>query len=236
MEEAEDLVSFSREQGRFIFEAVTVLHNDVIEKMKSDLPKLGKIRMMLANYSQYSSRYDRYLAGEVDHSFDPAYLGGALRDINVYNIHYAAALFGMPIHAQYYPNTGFNEVDTSGTLVLQYDGFSAVCTGAKDSDSPCYVSIQGERGYMRIDGKPNVAPNLTTVIVEEGNGEPVRDAAGAMVRPTREEILIPEGQHHRMTREFQDFASMIDHGEAEKAEECMRETIEAMRIISMATK
>ena len=36
LEEAEDLVSFSREQGRFIFEAVTVLHNDVIEKMKSD--------------------------------------------------------------------------------------------------------------------------------------------------------------------------------------------------------
>ena len=38
-----------------------------------------------------------------------------------------------------------------------YDGFSAVCTGSKDSDSPGYVSIQGEQGFMKIDSKPNIA-------------------------------------------------------------------------------
>ena len=229
--ETEDLIQMAKQRGLFVFEAITVLHNDVIEKMRADLPKLGPIRMMLANYSQYSSRYDRYLAGDVDHSFDPAFLGGALRDINVYNIHYAVALFGEPKRVQYFPNIGFNGIDTSGTLVMEYDGFSAVCTGAKDSDSPGFVSIQGEKGYMKIDGKPNVAPNLTTVIVENNNTELTRDAAGAVVRSTQTENFVPEVQHHRMTREFQDFARMIDKHDAVAADRYMQETLDVMKVM-----
>ena len=229
--ETEDLIQMAKQRGLFVFEAITVLHNDVIEKMRADLPKLGPIRMMLANYSQYSSRYDRYLAGDVDHSFDPAFLGGALRDINVYNIHYAVALFGEPKRVQYFPNIGFNGIDTSGTLVMAYDGFSAVCTGAKDSDSPGFVSIQGEKGYMKIDGKPNVAPNLTTVIVDSNNTELTRDTAGAVVRSTQTETLIPIAQHHRMTREFQDFARMIDKHDAVAADRYMQETLDVMKVM-----
>ena len=230
-EEAKELFDLAVEKDLFIFEAITVLHNDVIEKMKENLPKIGTIRMMLANYSQYSSRYDRYLNGEVDHSFDPAFLGGALRDINVYNLHYAVELFGAPKNTHYYPNTGFNGVDTSGTMIMEYDGFSAVCTGTKDSDSPCYVSIQGEKGYMRIDGKPNVAPNLTTVIVDEGKEGLIRDAAGAMVRPVVTEKFFPEAVHHRMTQEFRDFAGIIDQKNRSLAKRYAAETLEVMRIV-----
>ena len=182
--EARELVALAREKNLYIFEAITVLHTPVFQRMRAGLPRLGRVRMLLGNYSQYSSRYDAYLEGEVSHAFDAAYLGGALRDINVYNIHYAAALFGLPRSVHYYPNRGFNGIDTSGTLVLAYDGFSAVCTGAKDSDSPCYLSVQGEKGWMRIDGKPNVAPNLTLSYVREGAGDAARDAAGAVLRGT----------------------------------------------------
>ena len=82
-DEAAELINLARSRKLFVFEAITVLHNEVIKKMQKALPKLGTIRMFLANYSQYSSRYDRYISGDVDHSFDPAFLGGALRDINV---------------------------------------------------------------------------------------------------------------------------------------------------------
>ena len=208
-DEAAELINLARSRKLFVFEAITVLHNEVIKKMQEALSKLGTIRMFLANYSQYSSRYDRYISGDVDHSFDPAFLGGALRDINVYNIHYAVTLFGQPKKVQYYPNLGFNGIDTSGTLIMEYDGFSAVCTGAKDSDSPCFVSIQGEKGFMKIDGKPNVAPNLTTVIIDEAGGT-VRDAAGAVVRATKTEQFLPPEVNHRMTQEFIDFADIID--------------------------
>ena len=230
-DEAKELVDLARAKKLFVFEAITVLHNDVIAKMKENLPWLGQIRMMLANYSQYSSRYDNYLKGVVDHSFDPKYLGGALRDINVYNIHYAVELFGTPQKTHYYPNTGFNGIDVSGTMVLEYDGFSAVCTGGKDSDSPCFVQIQGEKGYMRIDGKPNVAPNLTLVITDDTKDELVRDAAGAMVRPTIKEEFIPDPVHHRMTRVFMDFARMINEKDFDIAEHYSSETLGVMRIV-----
>ena len=229
--EAEELVALAREKDLFVFEAVTVLHNDVIAKMKESLPALGRIRMMLANYSQYSSRYDRYLRGEVDHSFDPAFLGGALRDINVYNIHYAVELFGEPAGTKYYPNLGFNGIDTSGTMVMEYDGFSAVCTGAKDSDSPCFVQIQGEKGWMRVDGKPNVAPDLTVVTAAEADAEPERDAAGATVRPAVTRRYVPEREHHRMTREFRDFARIVDEKDRAEADRLAAETLAVMKIV-----
>ncbi|MBR1855815.1 MAG: Gfo/Idh/MocA family oxidoreductase [Oribacterium sp.] len=229
-QEAKELIDIAKEKGCFIFEAITVLHNDVILKMKEALPKLGRIRMMTANYSQYSSRYDRYLAGDVDPVFDPACLSGALRDINVYNIHYAAELFGRPEKVSYHPNRGFNGVDTSGTLVMEYDGFSAVCTGAKDSDSPCFLTVQGEKGYMKIDGKPNVAPNLTIVTVDD-SGELVKDAAGAMTRKTIIEEFVPSETHHRMTREFIDFARIIDEKDYREWERYARETLDVMSVL-----
>ena len=230
-EEAKRLIDLARQNDLFVFEAITVLHNDVIEKMKENLPKLGKIRMMLANYSQYSSRYDNYLAGQVDHAFDPEFLGGALRDINVYNIHYAVELFGLPEKTHYYPNIGFNGIDISGTMVMEYDGFSAVCTGAKDSDSPGFVSIQGEKGYMRIDGKPNVAPNLTIVITDDNSASGERDAAGAVVRAVSTEEFIPEKVHHRMTREFKDFARIIDNKDRIMADRYVSETLGVMKVV-----
>ena len=230
-EETRELIDLARQNDLFVFEAITVLHNDVIEKMKENLPKLGKIRMMLANYSQYSSRYDNYLAGQVDHAFDPDFLGGALRDINVYNIHYAVELFGLPEKTHYYPNIGFNGIDISGTMVMEYDGFSAVCTGAKDSDSPGFVSIQGEKGYMRIDGKPNVAPNLTIVITDDNSASGERDAAGAVVRAVSTEEFIPEKVHHRMTREFKDFARIIDNKDRIMADRYASETLGVMKVV-----
>ena len=79
--EAQELQQIAEENKLFIFEAVTVLHNEVFYEMKKNVEKLGTVRMALCNYSQYSSRYDAYLEGDITHSFDPAYYGGALYDL-----------------------------------------------------------------------------------------------------------------------------------------------------------
>lgn len=217
-EEAEQLFRLAGEKGLFIFEAITSLHNGVFAKMREALPKLGPIRMLQANYSQYSSRYDRYLEGIAEPAFDPECMGGALRDLNVYNIHYAAALLGAPLSVEYYPNTGFNGIDTSGVLIMDYGGYKAVCSAAKDSDSHCFVMIQGENGYMRMDGKPNGADNLTIVI------------RGGECRDYREE------PQHRMTAEFTDFADIIKNRDYSKAKYYENETLEVMRIIRSASE
>ena len=201
-EETKELAQIANEKKLFIFEAITVLHNEVFYEMKKNLNKLGNIRMALCNYSQYSSRYDAYLEGDITHSFDPAYYGGSLYDINVYNVHYCVGLFGEPKNATYYPNVGPNGIDTSGTLVMEYDGFSAVCTGSKDSDSPGYVSIQGnpfeesyekivEQGLFNREGGDNIMVKVP--VIEAGlkairtlldNGAPINATEVMSVRQT----------------------------------------------------
>lgn len=233
-EEAKELQAIAKEKKLFIFEAVTVLHNDVYEVMKENLSKLGPVRMVLCNYSQYSSRYDDYLKGDVPHAFNPEYYGGALYDINVYNIHYCVGLFGEPLDVDYYPNIGPNGIDTSGTLVMKYDGFSAVCTGTKDSDSPGFVTIQGEIGCMKIDGKPNAATALQTEYVDSGTTEKVKDASGAMVRAMIKENYKSPAKHHRMTEEFTDFAKMIDEKDYDRAEAYLNETVAVVGVLEKA--
>lgn len=235
--QAEELRDLALERRVCLFEAITVTHNDVMPLMKANLPKLGTIRMAHLNYSQYSSRYDAYLQGRVAHAFDPVKAGGALYDIDVYNIHYCISLFGPPTQVTYHPNLGFNGVDTSGTLVMNYPGFTAVLTGAKDSDSPCFVQIQGEKGYMKIDGKPNAPANLTTVYVDSGEAGPQRDASGATVRPIVTEVYEAPPVRHRMTREFLDFAEIIDGHRPDGDQawaEWMEETIEVVRVLEIA--
>ena len=122
-------------------------------------------------------------------------------------------------------------MDGGPSSVVEYDGFSAVCTGAKDSDSPGFVSIQGEKGYMRIDGKPNVAPNLTIVITDDNSASGERDAAGAVVRAVSTEEFIPKKVHHRMTREFKDFAYIIDNKDRIMADRYVSETLGVMKVV-----
>lgn len=232
--EAEELQAISREKKLCIIEAVTILHSDIFYEMKKQVNNLGQIRMFQANYSQYSSRYDNYLQKIVEPCFSREYYGGALYDINVYNIHYCVGLFGAPKAATYYPNIGYNGIDISGTLVMSYDGFSAVCTGAKDSDSPGFVCVQGEKGFMRIEGKPNIAGTLTSVYVDESVKEKVRDAAGAMVRATVTKEYKPCEYFHRMTQEFTEFAQIIDENDWEKADALMEESVIVVKILEEA--
>jgi len=234
LSEAIELAEIAKAHNCFLFEAITVLHNEVFNKMKTDLPKLGNIKMVIANYSQYSSRYDRYLNGDVDYSFDPNSLGGSLRDINIYNIHYVAALLGLPENVQYFPNRGFNGIDTSGALVLTYPTFTAVCIGAKDSDSPCFVSVQGEKGYMKIDGKPNTAPNLTVVTYDSADDSTEKDSSGSKVRAAAVDEFIPKPVHHRMTQEFKDFARIIAENDIAAANNYLEESLDVMRILDSA--
>lgn len=110
---------------------------------------------------------------------DKACGGGALMDLNVYNIHFVVGLFGMPKNVRYYQNLAENGVDTSGILMMEYSNFQAVCTAAKDSTSDPFVIIQGEEGtivyperpgYVRYGKRYNRITNTTEeidVVVEE---------------------------------------------------------------------
>lgn len=237
--EAQELAALAREKHRYVLEAITVLHSAVFDKMKQWLPKLGRIKLVQANYSQYSSRYDSYLEGKVAPAFDPLASGGALYDINLYNIYWCIGLFGEPSDAQYFPNVGFNGIDTSGTAVLSYHAeadFTAVCSAAKDSDSDCFVMVQGEKGWMRLNGKPNSGTEASLTYLDPGHQEAVRSAAGSMDRAMLTEEFAAPAMRHRMTQEFTDFAKIIDGRGDAAADGYLSNSVSVIRTLENARK
>lgn len=229
---AKELYDLAKKKNLMIFEAINVIHSDIFNSLHESLNLIGPIKLISANFSQYSSVYDKYLSGEVSHSFDKKHLGGSLRDLNLYNIHYVVALFGMPIKAKYYPNRGYNKIDTSGVLILVYRNFICVLTAAKDSDSECFFSIQGEKGTIRMDGKPNVPFELKITTVNE-KGPLKRDAAGGTVRSTIKTTINSQNNGHRLCSEFKNFATIIDEKDFERADFYMKETLDVMMVIDM---
>ncbi|QNH54322.1 Gfo/Idh/MocA family oxidoreductase [Selenomonas timonae] len=159
--EAEELIARARAAHCYLFEAVTPLFLPNYVGILETLPQLGLIRLVQANYSKYSSRYDRYLARDVAPAFDPSLSGGALYDLNVYNLELIVSLFGRPKSAAYTANVGFNGIDTSGVMTMRYDGFVATAAAAKDSSSPSFFMIQGESGWIRADGEVNALSSFT---------------------------------------------------------------------------
>lgn len=154
-EQARELVQIAKEKHLFLIDAVPTAFLPNFEILKEQLPKIGRIKLVMSNYSQYSSRYDQVLAGEVPNIFNPAYAGGCLMDINFYNVYLNVALFGKPEKAVYYPNIYPGLTDTSGTIIMCYDGFVSQNAGAKDTWGVNFFQIEGEKGYIYIKNGSN---------------------------------------------------------------------------------
>lgn len=168
--ELEELVSIAKEKHLFLFEAIVTIHMPNYLMLKKEVENLGRIRMVQCNFSQYSSRYDKFLAGETPNVFNPDFSGGALADINIYNLHFVMNLFGKPKDLHYYPNIQ-RGIDTSGVLILHYDGFQAVCVGCKDTRSHNIAQIQGELGYITLNSETSRCANFS-ITTKEGTEMP----------------------------------------------------------------
>ncbi|MBP5771524.1 MAG: Gfo/Idh/MocA family oxidoreductase [Bacteroidaceae bacterium] len=187
------LAEEARSRGLMLFEAVTLLHLPAFHLLQTELlPQLGTLRHVECNYSQRSSRFDAYLRGEVLPAFDPVAGGGAMMDINIYNLHFTLALLGLPLAAHYFARRGFNGVDLSGSAVLEYVGLTALCTGAKDTDAPSFGLLQGDDGWLRIDGPVSTISSMTLSL----RGQPSR------------QIPLPPVVH-RLAPEFEAFADLL---------------------------
>ena len=162
--QAAEMIALAKEKHLLLFETITLAHHPNYAKVKELLPQLGPLKTVIANFCQYSSRYPALLAGQVSPVLDPAYCGGALMDINLYNIHFVAGLFGKPEDLYYFPNVYENGVDTSGSLVLRYPGFTCLCVGAKDSAAENGVQIVGQNGYIKVTPSSSNCASLEVCI------------------------------------------------------------------------
>lgn len=160
--QAQELRDIAREKGLFLFEAAPTMYLPNFRLLREKLPLIGRIRLIMSNYSQYSSRYDAVLRGERPNIFNPEFAGGCLMDINFYNVLLNTALFGRPESAEYFPNVYPGLADTSGVMVMRYDGFVSTNAGAKDTWGINHFTIEGERGYIRVD-EPNGLKSIRVV-------------------------------------------------------------------------
>lgn len=218
IEETKALASLAIEKKLFFFEAITLLYSPNYLFMKENLHRIGQIRIVQADYFQYSSRYDQFLQGQVLPAFDPALSGGALYDINIYNLHMVVGLFGKPGRVRYSANIGFNGIDTSGIALLEYDGFVAACSGAKDSQSVSGVLVQGEKGYIRLEGAPNVCGTVEVVVGAD------------------RQRYNGERHEERMADEFIAFEKMYKEQDFEKCYAQLRHSETVMEVATAARK
>lgn len=227
-----ELADLAREKGLFLLEAMPLWHGALFRKIRELVPALGPIRLVQGNYSQYSSRYDRYLGGEVLPAFDPEMAGGALHDLNVYNIAWTVGLLGLPEKVLYAPNRGWNGVDTSGVLLLGYPGFQATLSAAKDSDSPSGFQIQGEKGWLKVEGKPIHPEKLEWSLLTGPDQDQFSTAAVKNEKVT--ESWIPPERENRMVEEFEEFARIVDGKKKEEAEAYLKMTLAASEVLERA--
>lgn len=216
--ETEELAALARRKKVFLFEAVTTQYLENYHKLRELLPRVGTVKLVQCSFSQYSSRYDAFCAGEVLPAFDPACAGGALMDLGVYNVSYIVGLFGEPNTVHYSANIE-RGIDTSGILTLDYTGFKAVSIAAKDCSAPARYLIQGTKGYLIQKSTANCCGGLT-FHPNEG----------------KEEHYNLNGGRPRQAAEFETFARAIESGDQELCTRMLDTSIAVSRVLNVARR
>lgn len=195
-----NLVDLAKQKQRIILEAMNIHFLPAFDRLKESLPQIGRVKIVSFNFSQYSSRYDAFLRGEILPAFDHTKGGGALMDINVYNLHAMAALFGKPKHISYHGNVSYG-IDTSGIVMMDYEELKAVCIGAKDCGTPIMSTIQGEEGTICIQTPISQLQEFRY-----------------WQKDKTEKVITEEMKYHRLVYEFLEFERIFRERDEQKAQ------------------
>ncbi|MDB1561332.1 Gfo/Idh/MocA family oxidoreductase [Pediococcus pentosaceus] len=213
--ELKELAELAQTKQLILLEAITNQYMMNYQKIKEAVPTLGEIKVIECNYSQYSSRYDAFKAGEVLPAFNPKFGGGALMDINIYNIHFVVGLLGAPSSVKYLANIE-KDIDTSGILILNYPDTKVVCIGAKDSTATIRSTIQGTKGSVIVNGATNVLDNFD-----------IESKAGI-------ENFDFKQNSHCMYEEFKAFQRIIAEKDLKEAALRLQHSEEVLRVVEQA--
>ena len=214
--EAAALSALAHRKGCFLFEAVTTQYLENYRKLRQLLPRVGQVKLVQCNFSQYSSRYDAFCAGQTTPVFDPQQAGGALMDLAVYNVSYIVGLFGEPQQVHYAANVE-KGIDTSGILTMDYRSFKAVSIAAKDCAAPPRYVIQGTRGYLLQKSTANFCGPVT-LHLNDG----------------REEHFSLNGKRPRCAAEFEIIAHAIAAGDQELCSGMLETSLAVSRVLTAA--
>lgn len=230
--EADELLALARDKDLYLIEMITTLYHPHFAWVKDQLPEVGKLQMVSANFCQYSARYDTLMEGKQTNIFDPNFKTGCLMDINVYNIYLAVALLGKPDRVEYFAGLHENGIDLHGTVMLQYGDVVCQCIGAKDTMCDNSFQLLGDKGYIHIT--PG-AGNLRTVKLVRRGAEDMGPAGNNSKTKgrDREELELPEDQWFY---EIQTVSRLVAEGNKEVFRRNMEISRNVMEVMEKARK
>ena len=220
--ESKAMIEASGRYNVTLMEAMKPTLTPNFRSIMENIGKVGKIRRYFSSYCQYSSRYDRFKAGEKMNAFNPEYSNGAVMDIGVYTIYPMVVLFGMPERIIASGTILSSGTDGQGSVLFQYPGMEATVLYSEIADSYLPTEIQGEDGTIIID-RINLIGNVSFIPrrwnVTGGRGE----------QPVIETLSRPSGMDEYYY-EVAEFMDMVLSGRRESCINSHRNSLAVMEI------
>lgn len=196
-------VKLAKKNNVVYMEAMKTTFLPNMKALKENLDRIGKVRNVIFNYSQYSSRYDKLLNGELTNVFDPKYHGGSSFDLGVYPLYVALYLFGEPLSFTARNIMVSSGVDGAGTIILTYEDKIVTIVHSKISQTYTKSEILGEKGSIVIDDISRL--KSIKLVMREGESEylTLPQSTNQMVYELEEFLkLIKEGKNESTVNTF----------------------------------
>lgn len=168
-EQAEEIISLAKEKGVFVAEAMWVRYMPMLGTIRSVLSSgiIGDTTMLTANLG--------YNVAGKQRLSDPALAGGALLDLGVYVLNFAAMIFGKNVEKMesscMLADTG---VDAQESITLKFsEGRMAVLNVTMNGISDRRGVIYGTKGYIVIENINNFE-SVTVYDAEHKAGKAVK--------------------------------------------------------------
>lgn len=169
-DETRRLVALAQEKDVVFLEAMRFVYDDALDIVEANLPRIGALRRVTVDFSQYSSRYDRIRAGEQGiNAFTPALGNAAIMDMGCYCIHGIVRLFGKPQSVSAMSVSLDSGFEACGTVLMRYDGFTAEAVYSKVAAQVAPTCFLAEDGAILLDN----INRTQRVWLQPRKGEPV---------------------------------------------------------------
>lgn len=213
--QAERMLQLAREKGLVLLEAIRPVHDPFLTALRENLDQVGRVRRATFEFCQYSSRYDRFLAGERPNVFEASLGNASLMDLAVYCLHTCVALFGMPqkltAGASFLPNG----TEAAGTMLLDYGEQQTTISYSKVTQSVHPSIVQGEKGTLVFDALNQ--PSYLRMLYRDGRTE---------------ELFTPV--KNNMVHELNAFAHLVASGESTAKYD--EQSLNVMRLLDEARR
>ncbi len=210
--QAEEVLAFAKEKGVLVTEAIWTRYMPS-RRMINDLIAAGEIgtpRLLTANLG--------YPVAHEERMYRPELAGGALLDLGVYVLNFAAMVFGTDVERMESSVSMFDTgVDRGENITLHYrDGKTAMLYAVCDCATDRRCVVYGDRGRLVVDNVNN--PQTITLYPDAITDVPSR------VIPVPQQITGYEYQVYSCIR-------ALEKGELECLEMPHAETIRMMQVM-----